>query len=213
MPLKAGVIGRMNVRVGVFHKACSLVEALAALGKIVYGRIDFQNDGFSGLRQKGERLTAQPLAAIFREHTEVFDIEEGIRLPVENEADKHLALMNQAEMIGVMRHDAALGCVFALLVIGKADRVERHSALKERGIRALKAGDVHEGSLFLSHDLKNSALIIAHREEKKKGRCRINVIKIMTATEYSSLSLAVSAVCSLRGFPLELAHCISWQTL
>ena len=57
---------------------------------------------------------------------EVFDVEVRARVPEKGEADETRLVMQYAEMVLFVRHDAALGRLQPLFVLREADGVKRY---------------------------------------------------------------------------------------
>ena len=116
----------MDVRVGVSSETGALVEFLAAAGDGVHGRVDLEDDGLALPCEQVERRRAKALSAPRGGDAEVFDVEVRARVPEKGEAGEALLVMQYAEMVLFVRHDAALGRLQPLFVLREADGVKRY---------------------------------------------------------------------------------------
>ena len=81
MAREARVVGRVDVREGVFREARALVEIFAAARDFVNRRVYLENYFFAALREQRESRRAYAAPAKFRRGAEMLDVDEILRLP------------------------------------------------------------------------------------------------------------------------------------
>ena len=75
----------------------------------------------------------------------MFDVEVRARVPEKGEASKTFLVMQYAEMVLFVRHDAALGGLQPLFVLRETGGVERHGGLKGWVVKGAQALDTQHG--------------------------------------------------------------------
>ena len=82
MALVSPMIGRVDMGIGILHKAAPLIESLAALRDTIYWWVNLQNQRLSLFCQQIQKALSIPMATQLRKNTKVLNIETMFQLPI-----------------------------------------------------------------------------------------------------------------------------------
>ena len=141
----------MDVRVGICLIARPLIKLLSSLRNRVDRRVDLEDHLLPLFPQKNQR----PAATAFAPHrfcdAQVLDIAEAVRFPVEQQPGKIFPLIQQGEVVLLLRHDGELHLRVPLLKQRETALIKRHRFPIARVLSAANSFKPHPlSSLFLS---------------------------------------------------------------